>query len=58
MPAALDAADELDPHECRRACAERFAPERMIADYLAAYRVASERLERATAAPVAAASGG
>jgi glycosyltransferase involved in cell wall biosynthesis len=40
MPAALEQADALDPHEIRRCAEERFAPERMVADYLAAYRAA------------------
>jgi glycosyltransferase involved in cell wall biosynthesis len=38
MPAALEAADALDPMECRRYVEERFAPERMVADYVDAYR--------------------
>jgi len=37
MPAALERADEIDPRECRRYAEERFAPERMVADYLKAY---------------------
>lgn len=40
MPGALAAADALDPLECRRYAEERFAPERMVADYVAAYRAA------------------
>jgi glycosyltransferase involved in cell wall biosynthesis len=38
MPAALDAADALDPMECRRYVEERFGPERMVADYVEAYQ--------------------
>ena len=38
MPAALEAADRLDPLECRRYVEERFAPERMVEDYVSAYR--------------------
>jgi glycosyltransferase involved in cell wall biosynthesis len=38
MAAALDEADALDPVECRRYVEERFAPERMVEDYVAAYR--------------------
>ena len=38
MPAALEAADALDPLECRRYVEERFAPERMVENYVAAYR--------------------
>jgi glycosyltransferase involved in cell wall biosynthesis len=40
MPAALERADALDPLECRRYAEERFAPERMVADYVGAYRAA------------------
>ena len=40
MPAALEEADALDPLECRRYAEENFAPERMVADYLRAYRTA------------------
>jgi glycosyltransferase involved in cell wall biosynthesis len=40
MAAALEQADTLDPLELRRAVEERFSPERMVADYLDAYRAA------------------
>jgi glycosyltransferase involved in cell wall biosynthesis len=40
MPLALEEADRLDPIECRRYVEERFAPERMVSDYLGAYRAA------------------
>jgi glycosyltransferase involved in cell wall biosynthesis len=40
MGAALEQADELDPNECRRYVEERFAPERMVGDYEAAYAAA------------------
>ena len=43
MPAALEAADALDPMECRRFVEERFAPERMVAHYVDAYRTALAR---------------
>jgi glycosyltransferase involved in cell wall biosynthesis len=43
MVGALERADELDPVECRRYAEERFAPERMVADYLEAYETAIER---------------
>jgi glycosyltransferase involved in cell wall biosynthesis len=43
MTAALDEADALDPLECRRYVEGRFAPERMVRDYLDAYRAAVER---------------
>ena len=39
MPAALERADALDPLELRRHASERFSPERMVADYVAAYEV-------------------
>jgi glycosyltransferase involved in cell wall biosynthesis len=42
MAAALEDADGLDPLECRRYVEERFAPERMVADYVAAYWLAIE----------------
>ena len=38
MAAALGRADELDPKECRAYVEERFAPERMVRDYVNAYR--------------------
>jgi glycosyltransferase involved in cell wall biosynthesis len=44
MPAALEQADAIDPLECRRYVEERFAPERMVADYVGAYQSAIERL--------------
>ena len=40
MAGALDEADALDPNECRRYVEERFAPERMVGDYVAAYAAA------------------
>jgi glycosyltransferase involved in cell wall biosynthesis len=40
MAAALEQADALDPIECRRYVEERFAPERMVADYVDAYQTA------------------
>jgi glycosyltransferase involved in cell wall biosynthesis len=46
MAAALDEADGLDPHEIRRYAEQRFAPERMVGDYLNAYRAAIERQVR------------
>jgi glycosyltransferase involved in cell wall biosynthesis len=38
MVAAIEEADKLDPMELRRICEERFSPQRMVNDYLAAYR--------------------
>jgi len=40
MPAALEAAEALDPLECRRYVEERFSPERMVDDYVRAFREA------------------
>jgi glycosyltransferase involved in cell wall biosynthesis len=40
---ALDAADALDPAVLRSAVEERFTPERMVADYVAAYEAAIAR---------------
>ena len=34
---AIERAEELDPHEIRRAVEERFSRERMVADYVAAF---------------------
>ena len=36
-PAVLEQADSLDPAELRREVEERFSPEHMVADYVAAY---------------------
>jgi glycosyltransferase involved in cell wall biosynthesis len=38
MAAALEDSDRLDPFAIRRYAEERFAPERMVTDYVAAYR--------------------
>jgi glycosyltransferase involved in cell wall biosynthesis len=43
MPLAVEEADKLDPLECRRYVEEWFAPERMVDEYVSAYRVAIER---------------
>jgi glycosyltransferase involved in cell wall biosynthesis len=40
MGEALEQADALDPLECRRYVEERFSPERMVDDYVRAYREA------------------
>jgi glycosyltransferase involved in cell wall biosynthesis len=39
----LDEADEMDPYECRGYVEERFSRERMVEDYMDAYRAAIER---------------
>jgi len=43
MPLAVEEADRIDPEVCRAYVEERFAPERMIADYVAAYTEAITR---------------
>jgi glycosyltransferase involved in cell wall biosynthesis len=43
MADAIERADALDPLECRRYVEERYAPERMIEDYLRAYEAAVAR---------------
>jgi glycosyltransferase involved in cell wall biosynthesis len=43
MADALERADELDPLELRRFAEEHFSPERMVADYVAAYETAIGR---------------
>ena len=43
MPVAVEEADAIDPLECRRYVEERFVPERMVEDYLRAYRTAVEQ---------------
>jgi glycosyltransferase involved in cell wall biosynthesis len=50
IPAALEEADSLDPHDIRRYVEEEFSPERMVRDYLHAYRTMIAR----TAAPTSA----
>jgi glycosyltransferase involved in cell wall biosynthesis len=46
MPAALPHADALEPKQLRATVRDRFSPERMVGDYLAAYERAIE-LDRA-----------
>jgi glycosyltransferase involved in cell wall biosynthesis len=43
IPAALEEADAIDPLECRRFVEERFSAERMVSDYVQAYRTAISR---------------
>jgi glycosyltransferase involved in cell wall biosynthesis len=43
MIAAIKEADAIDPLVCRRYVEENFAPERMVADYVAAYEKAIAR---------------
>ena len=51
MAAAIEEADRLDPMELVRYAQERFSPERMVADYLRAFRsvLTAEPLDRAAA---------
>jgi glycosyltransferase involved in cell wall biosynthesis len=44
MVDALEAADRLDPMECRRYVEERFSSERMVRDYEAAYQRVLDRV--------------
>ncbi len=43
MAVAIDEAVRLDPQECRAYVESRFAPDRMVEDYVAAYRAAVDR---------------
>jgi glycosyltransferase involved in cell wall biosynthesis len=43
IPAALDEADQLDPHDIRRYVEREFSPERMVGDYIAAYEAIIEQ---------------
>jgi glycosyltransferase involved in cell wall biosynthesis len=43
MAAVIPQADEMDPFECREYVEERFSDERMVEDYVAAFRAAIER---------------
>jgi hypothetical protein len=40
IPGALERVDEIDPLDCRRYVEERFAPQRMVANYEEAYSTA------------------
>jgi len=46
MAGLIDEASAIDPWVCRRHVEERFAPERQVADYVAAYEGAIERAKR------------
>jgi hypothetical protein len=41
-PATLEQADSLDPTVIRQEIEERFSPQRMVADYVAAYEATIE----------------
>jgi hypothetical protein len=52
MAAAIEEADRLDPMELVRYAQERFSPERMVADYLRAFRAAlAARLDSGASIP-------
>jgi len=40
VPVAIEEADQLDPVELRRTVEQRFSPDRMVEDYLRAFRAA------------------
>jgi glycosyltransferase involved in cell wall biosynthesis len=44
IPVALEEADKLDPYDIRRYVEQEFSADRMVSDYLAAYRTAIERV--------------
>jgi glycosyltransferase involved in cell wall biosynthesis len=43
IPIALEEADKLDPYDIRRYVEQEFSADRMVSDYLAAYRAISEQ---------------
>jgi glycosyltransferase involved in cell wall biosynthesis len=43
IPAALEEADKLDPYDIRHYVEREFSPERMVSDYLHAYRTIIEQ---------------
>ena len=43
MAGKIEEADEMDPYECRAYVEERFSRERMVEDYMDAYRAAIDR---------------
>jgi glycosyltransferase involved in cell wall biosynthesis len=51
MGSALERADAIDPLVQRRVVEERFSPQRMVADYVAAYEKTIERWAAPSAAP-------
>jgi hypothetical protein len=48
-PSVLEQADRLDPQVLRREVEERFSPEHMVANYVAAYEATIEAMTEATA---------
>jgi glycosyltransferase involved in cell wall biosynthesis len=51
MAAAVARLDEIDPHECRRSCEERFSVPAAVAGYEEVYRQAAGRPREHAAAP-------
>jgi glycosyltransferase involved in cell wall biosynthesis len=51
MAAAVDRLGEIDPHDCRRSCEERFSVEAVVAGYEDVYRSAMGRPHAGAAAP-------
>jgi glycosyltransferase involved in cell wall biosynthesis len=51
MAAAVARLDEIDPHECRRSCEERFSVPAVVAGYEDVYRAAVGRPHAGAAAP-------
>jgi len=47
MAARVEEADEMDPYECRSYVEERFSSQRMVSEYVDAYRAAIDRAVRA-----------
>jgi glycosyltransferase involved in cell wall biosynthesis len=43
IPVALEEADKLDPYDIRRYVEQEFSAERMVSDYIAAYRTITEQ---------------
>jgi glycosyltransferase involved in cell wall biosynthesis len=43
IPVALEEADKLDPYDIRRYVQQEFSADRMVSDYLAAYRTIGEQ---------------
>jgi glycosyltransferase involved in cell wall biosynthesis len=52
MAAAVERLGEIDPHECRRSCEERFSVPAVVAGYEEVYRLAMGRAPAAPAPPL------
>ena len=51
LAAALELVDSLDPHAMRCHAERRFAPARMVSDYLAAYTLVLHDVDEPAAVP-------